>query len=82
MMVQPSHQHVAPCVKGDESGLGTRCLIMVTAFWAGMPVEDTQVVPRCRRAAIGARSPTLRVIRHAGKRWAYSTGESDYELLI
>ena len=39
-----------------EWGLGTRVLRMVAAFWAGIPVEVTQevdVVPRCRRAAIG-----------------------------
>ena len=34
-MVQPSQQHVAPCVKGIEWGLGTRVLQMVAAFWAG-----------------------------------------------
>ena len=55
-MVQPSQQHVAPCVKGVEWGLGTRGLRMLAAFWAGIPVEVTQeasLVPRCIRAAIG-----------------------------
>ena len=33
-MVQPSQQHVAPCVNGVEWGLGTRDLRMVAAFWA------------------------------------------------
>ena len=54
-MVQPSQQHVVPCVKVIESGLGTRGLRMLAAFWAGIPVEVTQeagVVPRCRYAAI------------------------------
>ena len=54
--MQPSQQHVAPCIKGVEWGLGTRGLRMVAAFLAGIPVEVTQeagVVPRCRRAAIG-----------------------------
>ena len=54
-IVQPSHKHVAPCVKGFEWGLGTRGLRMVAAFWAGFPVEVTQetgVVPRCRGAAV------------------------------
>ena len=31
-MVQPSQQHVAPCVKGVESGLGTRGLRMAAVF--------------------------------------------------
>ena len=55
-MVQPSQQHVAPCVKGIEWGLGTRGLRMVAAFWAGNPVVVSQeggVVSSCRRAAIG-----------------------------
>ena len=55
-MVQPSQQHVAPCVKGVERGLGTRGLGIVAAFWAGIAAEVTQeagVVPRCRRAASG-----------------------------
>ena len=55
-MVQPSQQHIAPCVKGVEWILGTRGLRMVAAFWVRrFPVEVTQeagVVPRCRRAAI------------------------------
>ena len=33
-MVQPSQQHVAPCVKGVEQGLGTKGLRIVAAFWA------------------------------------------------
>ena len=55
-MLQPSKQRVAPFVKGVELGLDTRGLRMVAAFWAGIPVEVTQVagvVSRCRRAAIG-----------------------------
>ena len=32
VMVQPSQQHVAPCVQGVEWGLGTRSLRMVAAF--------------------------------------------------
>ena len=54
--MQPSQQHVAPCVEGVEWGLGTRCLRLVAAFWTGIPVVVTQeagVVPRRRRAAIG-----------------------------
>ena len=53
---KPSQQHVAPCVKGVKWGLGTRGLRMVAAFMAGIPVEviqEADVVPRCRRAAIG-----------------------------
>ena len=55
-MVQPSQQHVAPCVRGVEWGLDMKVLRMVAAFWACIPVEVTQeagVVPRCKRAAIG-----------------------------
>ena len=55
-MVQPSQQHVAPCVKGVEWVLGTRGLRMMAAFLAEIPIEVTQeagVVPCCRRAAIG-----------------------------
>ena len=37
-MVQPSQQHVAPCVKVVEYGFGTRGLRMLAAFWAGIPV--------------------------------------------
>ena len=37
-MVQPSQQHVAPCVKGVEWGLGTRGLRMMAAVLAGIPV--------------------------------------------
>ena len=54
-MIQPSQQHVAPCVEGIEWGLGTRGLRIVAAFWAGIHVEFTKeagVVARCRRAAI------------------------------
>ena len=54
-MVQPSQQHVAPCVKVVEWELVTRDLGILTAFWAGIPVEVTKkagVVPRLRRAAI------------------------------
>ena len=56
-IVQPSQQHVAPCVQGAEWGFGTRGLGMVAVFWAGIPVEDIQeagIVPSCRRAAIGS----------------------------
>ena len=55
-MVQQIQQHVAPCVKGVELGLGTIGLRILAAFWAGIMVEVTQeagVVPRIRRAAIG-----------------------------
>ena len=55
-MVQPSQQHVAPCVKGAEWVLGTRGLGLMAAFLVGIPIEVTKevgVVPRCRRAAIG-----------------------------
>ena len=41
-MVQPSRQHVAPCVKVVEWRLGTRGLGMLAAFWAAIPVEVTQ----------------------------------------
>ena len=41
-MVQLSQQHVAPCVRGVERGFGTRGLRMVAAFWADIPVENTQ----------------------------------------
>ena len=47
-MVQPSQQHVAPCVKVVEWGIGTRGLRMLAALWAGIPVKDTHdtgVVP-------------------------------------
>ena len=37
-MVQPSQQLIAPC----ENGLGIKCLRIVAAFWAGIPVEVTQ----------------------------------------
>ena len=55
-MVQASQQHVVPCVKGVEWGLGTRGLRVLTAFWTRIPVIVTQeagVVPHCRRAATG-----------------------------
>ena len=51
--MQPSQQHVAPCVKEVDWGLDTRGLRMVAAFWAGIPLELIQeagVVPRRRRA--------------------------------
>ena len=54
-MVQPSQQHVAPCVKGVEWGLDTRGFRIVIVVWAGIPVEVTEeigVVSHCRRAAI------------------------------
>ena len=40
-----------------EIGQDTRGLRMVAEFWAGIPVEVTQetdIVPRYRRAAIGS----------------------------
>ena len=55
-MVQPSQQHVTPCVKVVEWGLGTRGLRMVAAFSAGIPVKVTQeagLVPRYRRTDNG-----------------------------
>ena len=55
-MVQPIQQHVAPCVKGVEVGLDTRCLKIVAVFSAGIPVlvkQEACIVPRCTRAAIG-----------------------------
>ena len=55
-MVQLSQKHVAPFVKGVDWGSGARGLRIVGAFWAGIPIEDTQeagVVPRCKRAVIG-----------------------------
>ena len=55
-MVQPSQQHVAPCVKGIEWGLGTRGLRMVAAYWAGMPVEVVKTG--------GRRNPTLKTRCH------------------
>ena len=42
VMVQPSQQHAAPCVKVVEWGLGTRSLGMLAAFWVGILVEVTQ----------------------------------------
>ena len=54
--MQPSQQHVAPCVKGVQQGLDTRGLRIMAAIWAGIPVEVTEeagVVLRCRRAATG-----------------------------
>ena len=48
IIVQPSQQHVAPCVIGVEWRLGTRSFRMVVAFLAVIPVEVTQeagVVP-------------------------------------
>ena len=38
-IVQLRQQHVAPCVKGVDWGLGTRSLGMLEEFWAGIPVE-------------------------------------------
>jgi len=55
-MVQSSQQYVAPYRTGVEWGLGPIALRIVAAIWAGIPVEVTQetgVVPRRRRAAIG-----------------------------
>ena len=53
--MQPSQQHVAPCVKEVERRLGTRGMRIVTAFWAGIPVEATQeagVISSCPRAIL------------------------------
>ena len=38
-MMPPSQQHVAPCVKWIEWGLGTRGLGMVAAFWPASRVR-------------------------------------------
>ena len=54
--MQPSKQHVAPCVKMVQWELGTKGLRMVVAFWDGIPVEITKevgLVPRSRHATIG-----------------------------
>ena len=66
-MVQPSQQHVAPCVKGighDRFENGGRVLGRHLG-------RGYTVVPRCWRAAIG--TPFIDLIYHAGRRWAYST---------
>ena len=47
-MVQPSQQHVAPCVKVVEWGLDTRGLRIVVSFWVGIPGEVTQHVCNLR----------------------------------
>ena len=39
-MMQPSQQHVAPCVKGVEWVLATRGLRIVAAFWARITVSS------------------------------------------
>ena len=55
-VMQPSQQHVAPCVKGVKWRLGPKGLRMVAAIWVSIPVEATQeagVVSHCKRAAIG-----------------------------
>ena len=47
-MIEPSQQRVAPCVKEVAWGFCTRDLRMLAAFWAGIPVDNTQdagVVP-------------------------------------
>ena len=52
-MVQPSQQHITPCVKGAEWGLGMSGFRMGADFCAGISVEVTKeagVVPCCRRA--------------------------------
>ena len=41
-MVQSSQQHIAPCVKRIEWGLGIRSLRMVAAVLAGIPVQVTR----------------------------------------
>ena len=38
-MMQPSQQHVVPCIKGVGWGLGTRGLRIVAAFWDVIPVS-------------------------------------------
>ena len=43
-IVQHSQQHVAPCIKWIEWGLGTRSLRIVAAFWAVIPVSSAQTV--------------------------------------
>ena len=46
-VVQPSQQHVAPCVKVVEWEFGTRGLRMLVAFWAGIEVtQEAGVFPR------------------------------------
>ena len=52
-MMQTSQQHVAPCVTGVEWGLGTRGLRMVADNTQSRVKQETGVVPRRRRAAIG-----------------------------
>ena len=39
-MEQPIQQHVAPCVKGVEWGLGTRGLRRVAGFSTSIPVSS------------------------------------------
>ena len=54
--VQPSQQHVTPCLKEVKWVLGTRGLRIMAEFLAGILVEVTHeavVIPLCRRAAIG-----------------------------
>ena len=41
-MMQSSQQHVAPCAKWVEWGLGTRGLIIMVAIWIDIPVEVTK----------------------------------------
>ena len=70
--MQPSQQHVTPCEK-RLSGMGYKRFENGDSVLAGILVEFTQeagVVPRSRRAATGHRFSFL--MRHAGKRWAYS----------
>ena len=80
-MVQPSQQHVASCVNGVEWGFCTRGLENVGSLLGQHP---GRIYTR------GRRSPTLiyalpsghrfsRLIRHAGKRWAYFTPHSQGE---
>ena len=54
-MVQPSQQHVIPCVKMVKWGFGTRGMRMLAAFWVGIQVEVTKevnIVSHCRLIAI------------------------------
>ena len=80
--MQPSQQHVAPCVKVVEWEFGTRGLRLLAAFWAGIPVKVTQVTFMQRLHAVEvlpSGHPYSRLIRHAGKQWTYSTPQPQGE---
>jgi len=68
-MAQPSQQHVAPSVKRVEWGLGTRGLRIVAAFWS---ILDRRMAWSHAVEVLPSGHPFSRLIRHAGKRWAYS----------